>query len=200
MRQLFALLVIVSFPLMAGTMTKTARFDRGDLLISTHDGRDYVGFRGGTTLVQPGSPRVPLVIQRVLVPAGAVPTAVEFVSADWTTIPGRHNLAPSQQDVPLAMPGRVFELPTPVQDPAVYTVDAYYPSSCIRLAESQTLAGYRMASVELRPVRVNPVSGELQLATRIEYRADHSTLAIDPARSSLVPMWLTGNLRLGPSS
>jgi hypothetical protein len=173
MRQLFALLAIVSFPLMAGTVTKTASFDRGDLLISTQNGLDNVEFRGGATLVQPGAPRVPLVIQRVLVPAGAVPTGVELVSVDWTTIPGRHNLAPAQPDVPLAMPGKVFELPAPVQDAAVYSADAFYPSSCIRLAESGTLAGYRMASVELRPVRVNPVTGELQFATRIEFRVTY---------------------------
>ncbi len=169
MRQLLVLLVLVSAPLMAGTVARTASFDRGDLVISQQDGFDNVELRGGAALVQPGAPRVPRVVQRVLVPAGAEPTGVELVAAEWTTIPGRHNLAPAQPDVPLPMPGRTFNLPTYAQDPAVYSVNAYYPVDCVRLLESGTLAGYRMASVELRPVRVNPVSGELQLATRIEY-------------------------------
>jgi hypothetical protein len=173
MRQLLALLILFSVPLMAGTVTTTASFDRGDLLISTQNGLDNVQFRGGAKLVQPGAPSVPLVIQRVLIPAGAEPTGVELVSADWTTIPGRHNLAPAQPDVPLQMPGKVFDLPTAVPDRAIYSADTYYPSSCIRLAESGTLAGYRMASVELRPVRVNPVTGELQFATRIVYRVSY---------------------------
>ena len=173
MRQLLVLLVLVSVPLMAGTVTRTANFDRGDLVISEQNGSDNVELRGGAALVQPGAPRVPRVIERVLVPAGAEPTGVELVAADWTTIPGRHNLAPAQPDVPLPMPGRTFNLPTYTQDPAVYSVNAYYPVDCAQLLESATLAGYRMASVELRPVRVNPVSGELQLATRIEYRVSY---------------------------
>jgi len=170
MRQLFVLLLLVSVPLVAGTMTRTASFDRADLLISPQNGIDNVELRGGAALMQLGAPRVPRVVERVLIPAGAEPTGVELVAADWTTIPGRYNLAPVQPDVPLPMPGRTFDVPTYGQDPAVYAVDTYYPVDCVRLLESGTLAGYRMASVELRPVRLNPVSGELQLATRIEYR------------------------------
>jgi hypothetical protein len=173
MRYLPVLLVLVAVPLMAGTVTMTASLDRGDLLISSYSGLDNVEYRGGTALIQVGAPRVPQVIQRVLVPAGAEPTGVELVTADWTTIPGRHDLAPVQPDMPLPMPGKTFTLPTFGQDPAVYSADAYYPASCVRLLESGTLAGHRMASVGLLPVRVNPVSGELQMATRIEYRVSY---------------------------
>ncbi len=170
MRQLFALLLIASVPLMAGTMTRSVSLDRDDLLISPVNGVDNVEFRGGTALMQLGAPRVPRVVERVLVPAGAEATGVELVAADWTTIPGRYNLAPVQPDVPLPMPGIAYDLPTYAPDQAVYSIDAYYPTSCVNLLEPGTLAGYRMASVELRPIRVNPVTGELQFATRIEYR------------------------------
>jgi len=172
-RKWLVLLVLISVPLLAGTVTRTASFDSDDLIFSTYGGFDNVELRGGTGLLQVGAPRVPLAVQRVLVPAGAVPTGVELVSADWTTIPGRYNLAPAQPDVPLAMPGKVFDLPEQAQDQAIYSANTFYPSSCLRLGEPATLAGYRMASVELRPVRVNPVSGELQLATRIEYRISY---------------------------
>jgi hypothetical protein len=167
---LFVLLVLVSVPLMAATITRTAVLDRSDLLISTADGFDNVELRGGAGLGQLGAPRVPRVVERVLIPAGAEPTGLELVAVDWTTIPGRYNLAPAQPEVPLAMPGRSFTLPSYAPDQAVYSADAYFPGSYVELLESATLAGYRMASVELRPVRFNPVSGELQLATRIEYR------------------------------
>ena len=173
MRQLLVLLVVISVPLMAGTVTRTASFDRGDLVISQQSGYDNIELRGGATLIQPGAPCVPRAVQRVLVPAGAKPTGVELVAVDWTTIPGHHNLAPAQPDVPLPMPGKTFKMPAYAQDPAVYSVNAYYPASCVRLLESGTLAGFRMASVELRPVRVNPVTGELQFATRIEYRVSY---------------------------
>jgi len=173
MRQLLVLLLLVSVPLMAGTMTRTAKFDRSDLVITSSEDYDNVELSGGTGLIQPGAPRVPRVVERVLIPAGAEPIGVELVSADWTTIPGRYNLAPAQPDVPLPMPGKTFSTPTYGPDPAVYSVDAYYPTSCVKLLESGTLAGYRMASVELLPVRVNPVSRELQLAGRIEYRVSY---------------------------
>ena len=173
MRQLFVLLSLVSVPLMAGTITRTASFNSGDLLISQQDSYDNVQLRGGAALIQPGAPRVPLMVERVLVPAGAEPTSVELVSVDWTTLPGRYNLAPAQPDVPLPMPGKTFETRVYAPDPAVYSADEYYPASCVRLLESGTLAGYRMASVELLPVRVNPVSYELQLARRIEYRVSY---------------------------
>jgi hypothetical protein len=173
MRQLLVLLVLVSVPLMAGTITRTATFDRSALVFSTQDGFDNVELRGGAGLGQLGAPRVPRVVERVLVPAGAVPTGVELVAVDWTTIPGRYNLAPAQPEVPLAMPGKTFKQPNYAPDAAVYSANTFYPASYVQLLESGTLAGYRMASVELRPVRVNPVSGELQLATRIEYRVSY---------------------------
>jgi hypothetical protein len=170
MRQLLVLLFVVSFPLTAGTMTRTASFDRTDLIISQQNGIDNVELRGGAVLMQLGAPLVPRVVERVLVPAGAEPTGVELVTADWTTIPGRYNLAPVQPDVPLPMPGRIFDLPIYAPDRAVYEADSYYPTDYVQLLESGTLAGYRLASVELRPIRVNPVSGELQFAARIKYR------------------------------
>jgi len=183
MKRLIALLFVVAVPLLAGTMTRTADFDRNDLTISQRDGLDNVDLRGGTALVQPGAPRVPLMVERVLIPAGAEPTGVELVSVDWNTLPGRYDLAPAQPDVPLPMPGRTFNLPTYGPDPTIYSADAYYPVDCIRLLESSTLAGYRMASVELRPVRVNPVSGELQFATHIKYRISYDA----GSRDAFVP-------------
>jgi len=57
MRQLLVLLAVVSVPLMAGTETRTARFDRSDLLISTQGEFDNIELRGGAALIEPGSPR-----------------------------------------------------------------------------------------------------------------------------------------------
>jgi hypothetical protein len=173
MRQVVLLLILVSAQLVAAAVTGTASFDRADLFISRQGSYDNVELRGGVALVQSGAPRVPRVVERVLVPAGAEPTGVELLDVDWATVPGRCNLAPAQPDVPLPMPGEAFNITTYGPDPVVYSVNAYYPTNCIRLLGSGTLAGYRMALVELLPVRVNPVSGELQLARRIQYRVSY---------------------------
>ena len=60
---------------MAGTMTRTASFGRGDLLISTQDGFDNIEMRGGVALIQPGTPRE-------LVTLNAVTTVPQGVFSD----------------------------------------------------------------------------------------------------------------------
>ena len=78
MRQLLVLLVLVAVPLVAGTVTRTATFDRGDLLISPQNGFDNVELRGAVALVQLGAPRVPRVVEALAIPAGAVPVGISL--------------------------------------------------------------------------------------------------------------------------
>lgn len=170
MKRVLAVLVCVIVPLLAGTVSRTATFESRSLSFATAGSYDVVDLSGYPALVNPGMPRVPRVVERVLIPAGAEAVSAELTAVEWTTIPGRHNLAPAQPDVPLPMPGKTFNLPNYAPDAAVYSTNAFYPVSSIRVLEAGTLGGYRIAGVELLPVRWNPVSGELQLATRMEYR------------------------------
>jgi len=166
MRQLLVLLVLVSVPLMAGTMTRTARFDRGDLVITQQNGYDNVEFHGGATLIQPGAPRLPRVVEALAIPSGAVPSGVEVLSVEWTTLPGTYKVGPAQPDLPLPMPGRSFTPRLYKPDAAIYGSSEPYPSSVARLAGYGTMSGYRIAHVELHPVRYIPTTGELQVATK----------------------------------
>ena len=175
MRQLLVLLVLVAVPLMAGTVTRTASFDRGDLLISTQNGFDNVELRGGAALLQLGAPRVPRVVEAVVIPAGAVPVGVEITAEEWTTLPGTYNVGPAQADLPLPMPGKTF---TPrnvlATDPAIYGSSEAYPKTVAMLTGSGTMSGYRIAHVELHPVRYIPTTHQLQIAKRLSYRLEYA--------------------------
>ncbi|HTW91901.1 MAG TPA: C25 family cysteine peptidase [bacterium] len=172
MRQLFVLLALVTVPLMAGTVTRTVSFDRGDLLISQQNGYDNIALRGGVTIVQPGAPRVPRVVEALVIPSGAVPTGVEVLSEEWTTLPGTYKVGPAQPDAPLPVAGRPGAgMPKHYgPDPAIYGSSTPYPSTTVRLSGSGTMAGYSIAHVEIHPVRYIPTSGVLQVLSRISYR------------------------------
>jgi hypothetical protein len=174
MRQLLVLLVLVAVPLMAGTVTRTASFERGDLLISPQNGFDNVELRGGAALIQPGAPRVPRLVEAVAIPAGAVPVGIKVTAEEWVTLPGTYNVGPAQPDLPLPQPGKTFTPKLYAPDATIYASSEAYPKSVAILSGSGTMAGYRIAHVELHPVRYIPTTGELQLATRLSYRLEYA--------------------------
>jgi hypothetical protein len=174
MRQLLVLLVLVSVPLFAGTVTRTAQFDRGDIVISANDGFSMVELRGGAALIQPGAPRVPRIVEAVAIPSGATPLRVEVTGSEWTTLPGKYNVGPAQADFPLPQPGKTRTPDLVPPDPAIYGSSSAYPADVARLVGSGTMAGFRIAHVELHPVRYLPTTGELQYATRLSYRLEYA--------------------------
>jgi hypothetical protein len=174
MRYLFVLLVLACVPLMAGTITRTASFDRGDLVISQQNGYDNVELRGGATLLRPGAPRVPRVVEALAIPSGATPVSVQLVSIEWTSLPGTYKVGPAQPDAPLSMPGRTLTRNLYKSDATIYSSSVPYPTDVVRLASFGTMGGYRIAHVELHPVRYIPTTGELQVATRLSYRLEYA--------------------------
>ena len=73
MKKFCLLLVLVTLPLIAGTITKTVMFAREDLIFSKVNEYDVVGLRGYPDLINPGEPRLPRVVQGLIIPAGATP-------------------------------------------------------------------------------------------------------------------------------
>lgn len=95
MRQLLVLLVLISVPLMAATVTRTAKFDRNDLAISSQGGYDNIELPGGVPLILPGAPRVPRVVEALVILSGAVPVGVQVLLVEWTTLPGKYKVGPA---------------------------------------------------------------------------------------------------------
>ena len=179
MKKLLVLSVCIALPLVAGTMSRSVRFDESDLSFSQQGAYTVVELAGGMAQVNPGLPRLPRVVQSLSIPAGAGPERVEITAEEWKTIPGSFRIYPSQPDVPLPMPGRDFTPQFCPEDAEVYGSSEPYPTTQIRLLETGTMSGYRIANVELWPLRYVPVTGELQLATRLAYRLVYAEGATD---------------------
>lgn len=174
MKRLLMLVAAVVLPLLAGTMTRTVRFESADLDISKDDVWDVVSLRGYPSLSLPGEPLLPVVVHSVAIPSGAVPVQVELVAADWVLIPGTYRVGPAQPDVILPRPGHADAPELVGPDPEVYASAEPYPAAVVRLLAPGTMSGYRIASVELRPVRYSPATGRLEYATRVVYRLEYS--------------------------
>jgi len=174
MKRLILLVVAVALPLLAGTVTRTATFDRNDLVFSRDGGYDLVDLAGYPALIVPGAPRVPRVVEPVLIPSGAAPVRVEILAEDWTTLAGTYKVGPAQPDFHLPRVGENSRPKLVPPDPTIYGSSASYPATTALLNGSGTMSGYRIAHVELHPVRYNPATGELQLATRIRYRLEYA--------------------------
>ncbi|UCG91887.1 MAG: hypothetical protein JSV97_12620, partial [candidate division WOR-3 bacterium] len=157
-----------------GTVTKTITFAREDLTITKVNEYDIVELNGYSALIKPGEPRLPRAMQRVIIPAGALPTRVEIVASDWIDIPGTYHVVPAQPDVPLPMPGKTFIPEEYPPDPRVYSSENLYPELEIRMSGTGNMNGYRIAHVELFPVRYIPAQGILRFATSITFRLEYS--------------------------
>jgi len=179
MKRLLMVLVVIALPLLAGSMTRTVSYDLHDVMLSKVSGYDVVDLPGVLPLVKPGEPRLPDVIQTVAIPAGAEPTSVELIGEEWVDLPGNYRVSPSQADVRLPRRGETFNPTIYPPDPEVYASSNPYPATKVRLLSNGTMSGYRMANVELFPVRYIPATGRLQLATRLVYRLNYSDNRVD---------------------
>ena len=105
MKRALVLWLLVSVPLFAGTITRTLNFSEQDLMSYKVDGYDVVEIKGSPVMVIPGAPRMPWVLEKLVIPANAVPFSVRIISEEWMDISGDFNVVPAQPDIPLPMPG-----------------------------------------------------------------------------------------------
>ncbi|MEO0081428.1 MAG: C25 family cysteine peptidase [candidate division WOR-3 bacterium] len=174
MKRSLAVLIAVCLPLVAGTMTQTVRFDRSDLIISKDNNYDAVNITGFPALSPPGEPLLPLVVQSLVIPSGAIATGVELLTVEWVELPGTYNIGPAQPDVILPRPGHDEKPRLVGPDHSVYSSAEPYPAQTLRLLASGTMAGYRIANVELRPVQYSPATGRVWLATKLTFRLTYA--------------------------
>ena len=184
MKKIINLLFIIYLPLIAGTITRTVMFTDEDLLFKKVNGYDVIELKGYLTVLNPGEPRLPRVVQSLLIPAGALPVSVELVADEWVEMPGKYYIVPAQPDVPLPMPGKTFTPKEYPPDLDIYSSYNLYPDKKIELIGSGNMNGYRIAHIELFPIRYKPAKGVLIMATSITYRltyAEHQVSDFTPS-------------------
>jgi len=172
-KRLIWLSLLFTLPLAAGVIERTVFFGNDNLMFTRADDYDVVEIRGHSVLLKAGAPRVPRVMEKLVIPAGATVVGVEIIAEEWQDVPGFYKLVPAQPDVPLPVPGQEITPQWYAPRPEIYEASEFYPAMKVRLNGVGSMSGYRIAHVELFPVRYQPVSGVLQLATRITYRLSY---------------------------
>ncbi|MGB3975034.1 MAG: C25 family cysteine peptidase [bacterium] len=111
-------------------------------------------------LMETGAPQVPAIRKNIIVPADAsVDLKIDVIDAvqlkGYTVWPAQPSYKRSESPPP-------FQL-----DARIYNQDQLYPANWGRISQDAWMRDFRFVTVEINPVRVNPVSGDLIAATEI---------------------------------
>ena len=119
---------------------------------------------------QAGYPEVPVYSRLIgLPPTGEAELRLIEIERETTFLPNQPLPAPAVEANRL-LPGEIDSLtgveggPTQrIPDPVVYTTDAFYPVSEVTLGPPQQLRDQRVASLTINPLRINPVTGQMEI-------------------------------------
>ncbi len=147
--------VVLDLNLTQPTLTTTSQ--NGVVYTVVSLGGDF----GVTT--EPGQPELPYRSHLIALPPGA--SAVLTVSDEaWATLPATAAVRPAPRfeviDNGLDVTNATV-VPTIAADPIVYGNNQWLPTAAVRLGEPARLRDYEVVTLELYPVRYNPVLGQL---------------------------------------
>ena len=165
-----ALVLVLCGSLFAGEYTKTITFTSDDLTVTQRHGLDFVVLKDGVPSGPVGAPALPVVQFDVAIPWTALVQQVSIVRYETVDLDGTFDVAPLTQ--PRITSGKDKEENPFVKDGAIYGNDAFYPGDLATRIGGWKMVGQRFAKIALHPVQYNPVSGQLKLATLIEFRVE----------------------------
>ncbi len=119
------------------------------------------GLPGHLNSLEPGKPQLPVIATLIGVP-GSANISVSVVDSKQLTLPG-YNVYPHQ-----VTPG-AFEI-----DRAVYSQNALYPSIKAEISEPGIWRDLRVASLRVKPLQFNPVTGDLIVCSEITVKLSYS--------------------------
>jgi len=134
---------------------------------------------------EPGAPMMPLAGTLLGLPPQGHPR-VEVIEAQWETM-ATEPLCPAPG---LSEPaGQVDDGPRWVMqlDPAVYGQDHFLPSLLADIEPAGRFRDYRVGRLQIRPVRYNPVRGQLQICRRLVVRIDLGSRSPGGRAAELLP-------------
>ena len=156
-------------------------WERMSLEPVTAGGKDYVrvSLPGWAATAQPGAPLLPILVEAIGVPFGAVlsvhaePGAAHTMALPAAALPVATQrvewepAAAAEGDPALPMPILTIE-----EDPAIYAGTAAYPGALARVTNDGVLRQQRVAGISAYPVQYDPASRELRVyeSLRVEVR------------------------------
>ncbi|MCX6841893.1 MAG: C25 family cysteine peptidase [candidate division WOR-3 bacterium] len=179
-----------------GDLTQTFEFNPNDFVFDKVNGYDVVALPGQYSTTEPGKPNLPMAVYNVVIPPDAEITGVDVVSISTTALPGEFNIHPSQRPQVLSKPALAFVAP----DPKAYASNEAYPAEMVRFTRSGVMGGYRIAGIQLVPLRYFPAQKRLELVTRVAVavryeRNRHQVLSLDNSQVDLMGQNVRGLVR-----
>ena len=164
-RVIRALALFVPTALLAasGSISRTFEFAPGDFVFGKANGFDVVSLPNQYSTSQPGSPSLPLACYNIVIPPDAEVTGVEVVSAAEVVLPGEFVIHPAQRPYVLSKPAPALLPP----DAVAYSSAKPYPAGIVQFTRSGQLGGFRIAGLQVTPLRYVAARHELLLATRL---------------------------------
>lgn len=143
----------------------------------SREGYDIVRLAGGEFITQEGHPMLPTYMVAISIPYDSrvesfeiVPIQVERISGDFWILPGR-------------LPSRMSSVDSqgPLEpNEAIYSASEPYPSLIGEFAGEGSMAGHRIASFLLHPVRFTPADRMLELVRHVRIE-----VSLEPRQSPL---------------
>ncbi len=164
----FLLCVTVTSLVFAGEITEEISIRSGDLVFSKSGVYDIVYLPSAFSMMEIGSPALPRISVKLLIPPNATATKVEVISCEKEEILGEFNIIPEQQPVKIS----AIEIPGFVEpDPDVYGSKEPYPGELVSdKIHTGTKCGYRISSFFINPLQYIPLEKKLVLYTSIRFR------------------------------
>ncbi len=114
---------------------------------------------------KPGDPIIPVRAVKLLLPCGEMIREIEVKAGEEVIIPGFYKLKPGDLKVPI---GSAEPFPAISPNPVIYGSDEPYPGRRDKLIAIQSLYGFKIAVLNLFPVKYLPASGRLSYFPKIE--------------------------------
>ena len=173
------------------TIEREFRYDPARFgLTRNADGTTQVQMSASTREYAPGRPDLPLVGERVLLPAGQRLASVEILELETASLAHGVRL-PSAEEM---RPGQDSLVRT-VPDPAFFGRADFVPGQLVQVGAQGFERGQGIAYLVIAPARWNPATGELERIARVRVRLSLEPTSERPLeRLRVVPEWEDGGL------
>jgi|GEM_PF-4497013 len=172
--------LLLAAQLFGGTIEKVISIPESELFFSKESGYDVVFLPRAFSVGEIGSPFLPAVNIKILIPANATGWKVEIVSCEKQQITGEFNILPEQR--PIMLNSTVVpEFAEPNQE--VYNSNEPYPRKLVsQTIHTGTKCGYRIVDFFVYPLQYIPKEKKLVLYTNIKIRLsyDEGTHMVKP--------------------
>ncbi len=118
-----------------------------------------VSYEGATIINGEGLPSLPVLPVTVALPTGMLAQSATIAEAVYTPVRGRYEVMPNGPSLPFSVEHAVRPI---VLDNTVYGSSTPYPVVAATLKGSSPILGIPVATLNVYPVRWNPLSGQLE--------------------------------------